>query len=68
MWPLGARPSHDFGRFVVDDMFGGTFFHVVLGTLVGLGAGVLSAAIVGGVKWLHGRPDARGHAGSQTFD
>lgn len=40
----------DFGTFVVEDMFGGTFFHMVLGTLAGALLGLVCGVTVVSLK------------------
>ena len=42
--------GRDFGAFVVEDMFGGTFFHLMLGTCAGALMGIIGGALVVGAR------------------
>lgn len=52
---LGGAPiATDFNKWLIDDLFGGVFFHLLLGTLIAAALGLLAATLVMGCLRLSG--------------
>jgi hypothetical protein len=58
----------DFGRFVIGDLFGGTFFHLLFGGLSGALLGAIAGVLTVGVTkhTAHRPPDTRLHSTSSS--
>jgi hypothetical protein len=63
----------DFGAFVIGDLFGGAFFHLLLGGLAGALLGMIGGTLTVGVAHAIKRssstiPDARLHSPASSAD